>query len=275
MEKISDKIYVATEYLGNNVGFILTQEGLVLIESPMLTHEAKHWQDQIREITDKPFLYLIVTHHHFDHVIGNGHFACPIIAHKNALRGIEYLSNNIREGFEIFFQENQERWEADLLNLKIVSPQITFSQELFLHLGDTTIELRFVGGHTSSSITVYIPSEKIIFTGDNVTNGIHTYMGQARLNIWTESLRALLDMEVNVIVPGHGPLGNKDIAQKFLDYLELLRERVKYLKTAGYSPEEMVSNMDQIIDFFPIAPGGRSNACKLIAGGIKTIYDQV
>src|SRR3990167_4691244 len=151
MEKITDKIYVETEYLGNNVGVIITREGLVLIESPMLSADARHWKEAIRKVTDKKFAYLISTHHHFDHVIGNCHFDCPAIAHKNALGGFEYLKTHLREEFERFFPEDRDQWETDVPHLKVVMPQITFSKELFLNMGDCVIELKFVGGHSASS----------------------------------------------------------------------------------------------------------------------------
>ncbi len=275
MEKLSDKVYVAADYLGNNVGCIITQRGVVLVESPMLSYEAKHWQEEIRKTTDKPILYVINTHHHFDHVIGNCHFECPVIAHKNAIRGMEYLRDNLREEFDIFFPEDKERWEADLLNLRVVFPQITFSRKLFLHQGDTAIEIKFVGGHSSSSIAIYIPSEKIIFTGDNVSNGIHPFMGQARLNTWIDDLKFVLDMDIDIVVPGHGPVGNKDIVRQFQDYLELLRDKVRELKDSGYKAEDMVGELDQVIDFFPVEKKGRSNARKLIAAGISNVYGQV
>jgi cyclase len=274
MERVSDRIYVATDYLGNNVGFIITQRGLVLIESPMLSYEARHWQEQIRKITDKPFIYLINTHHHFDHVIGNCHFDSVVIAHKNAPRGIGYLKNNLREEFEIFFPQDRDKWEPDLPNLKVVYPQITFSQDLFLHLGDITLELKFVGGHSASSLSIYIPSEKIVFTGDNINNGMHPFLGQARLNLWITYLKSLLEMEVTTIVPGHGPIGNKDIAQKFLDYLERFIEQVKTLKEAGYEPAKIAEKID-IIDFFPVEQKERATISQLIAEGVKTIYAQV
>lgn len=274
MEKITDKIYVETEYLGNNVGVIITREGLVLIESPMLSADARHWKEAIRKVTDKKFAYLISTHHHFDHVIGNCHFDCPAIAHKNAIGGFEYLKTHLREEFERFFPEDRDQWEADVPNLKVVMPQITFSKELFLNMGDCVIELKFVGGHSASSVSIYIPSEKTVFAGDNIDNEMHPFLGQARLSVWIDYLKGILDMEVDTIIPGHGPVGDKQIAIKFLKYLEEFMHQVKTLKEAGYSPEEVGGKID-IINFFPVDPKERPTVSNLITEGTKVIYAQV
>lgn len=130
MERITGKVYVETGYFGNNVGAIVTQEGVVLVESPILSADAHHWKESLRKVTDKKFAYLIDTHHHFDHVIGNYHFDCPVIAHRNALAGFDYLKSHLRDEFERFFPEDRDRWEADLPNTRLVIPQITFSKEL-------------------------------------------------------------------------------------------------------------------------------------------------
>lgn len=274
MEKITDKIYVETGYLGNNVGVIITQEGLILIESPMLPDNSRHWKEAIKKITDKKFAYLINTHHHFDHVIGNYHFECPVIAHKNAMAGFEFLKNHLKDEFERFFPEDRDRWEADLPDMKVVMPQITFSKELFLNMGDCVIEVKFVGGHCASSLSVYVPSEKTVFAGDNLDNEMHPFLGQARLSLWTDYLKGLLAMEVDTILPGHGPVGSQETARKFLRYLEEFVRQVKALKEAGCGPEETAEKID-ILDFFAVDPKERGLARRLITEGAKAIYAQV
>jgi len=274
MERVSENIYVATEYVGNNVGIIITESGIVLIEAPMLYQDARDWQARIRDLTDKPIIYLINTHHHLDHIIGNSHFNCPIISHRNAVRGIEYIRGHLRETIQIMFPEDTERWEAELSRNQLIYPQITFSQELTLHLG-ITIELRFMGGHTASSLVVYIPSDKVLFTGDNVTNGVHPFMGQARLNIWQESIEHLLALEVEAVVPGHGPVGDKEVMRNFSAYLDLYRQEMGRLKEAGHGPEEIPEMADRIIDFFPTDPKERSAVKKMMAAGMKNLYGQI
>lgn len=274
MERITERIYVETGYLGNNVGAIMTQEGLVLIESPMLSADARHWKEAIRKVTDKKFAYLINTHHHFDHVVGNYHFDCPVIAHKNAVAGFEYLKTHLRDEFENFFPQDRDQWEPDLPNVKLVMPQITFSKELFLHLGNCAIEVKFCGGHSASSLSVYVPSEKTVFAGDNINNDMHPFLGQARLAAWKDYLKGLLAMEVDTILPGHGSVGGQEIAQKFLSYLEEFMRQVKTLKEAGCSPEEAAEKID-MINFFTVAPKDRSVTKRLIAEGAKAIYSQV
>lgn len=274
MKKITDKIYVETEYLGNNVGVIITQEGLVLIESPMLSEDGRHWKEAIKKITDKKFAYLINTHHHFDHVIGNCHFECPVIAHKNAMAGFEFLKTHLRDEFERFFPEDRDRWEADLPSTKLVMPQITFSKELFLTMGDCVIEVKFVGGHSASSVSVYVPSEKTVFAGDNITDEMHPFLGQARLDAWIDYLKGVQAMQVDAILPGHGPVGDKGLARKFLNYLEEFIRQVKALKEAGYSQEETAERID-LLDLFAVAPKDRPVACRMIAEGAKALYPQV
>ncbi|MGD9147246.1 MAG: hypothetical protein PVI80_16885, partial [Anaerolineae bacterium] len=85
IREIAPNIFVETEYHGANVAFVVSGEGVILIDSPMLPHEAHHWRAEIEKRTGEEIVYIINTDHHRAHVIGNQYFPTgAVIAHERA-----------------------------------------------------------------------------------------------------------------------------------------------------------------------------------------------
>jgi cyclase len=139
--------------------------------------------------------------------------------------------------------------ESDIDNLDIVTPLITFEKRMTLDMGDATIILEFVGGHSPGTILTYVVEDKAIFTGDNV-EAQFPYFGQARFMAWKETLRKILSMDIDVVVPGHGPVGGMEMVEKYASFFEKLEEEVRDFDSRGLTVEEMAEKSDTII-FFP------------------------
>ncbi len=122
--------------------------------------------------------YIALTHWHWDHVFGSAEFDAPLIAQCETAQIVkemaqldwrdEVLDARVAAGTEIDFCRTMIKAEmADRSELVIRPPDITFTQEMTLDLGDVTCVLRHVGGdHSADSIIIYIPEEKVVFLGD-------------------------------------------------------------------------------------------------------------
>src|ERR1700694_5392190 len=125
-----------------NAGFVVWDDGVLVIDSlygPTLTVD---WMEQIRSVTDRPIQYVIDTHAHFDHAFGNQYFAPTVfVSHENCRR-------SLAEGAEYQRQFGLDR-RPDLANefrsIPVIPPVVTFREFMALHPGGRTIELHYLG----------------------------------------------------------------------------------------------------------------------------------
>lgn len=272
MIKITDHVFVETKYLGANVGCVITEQGPVLIDTPMLPEEARDLHHQLRQLSDSDIAYIIYTHQHFDHVIGSAFLTRRTIAYSGAISGIKYLETSLANDITLFFPDLYEEKKEIFDNLEIVLPQITFSSELKLYMGDRTLELIFVGGHSSASIVIYVPEDRVVFCGDNVVTGILPVTANCRFGPWIEMLRRVEEMEVDTIVPGHGDIGGKELARNMRFYFEGMRDRVRSLLDDGSTMEEVLQRID-LTDCLPVPPS--ELLTQQVAFDISRMYDQI
>jgi cyclase len=272
MIKITDHVFVETKYLGANVGCVITEQGPVLIDTPMLPEEAHDLRDQLRQMSELDIAYIIYTHQHFDHVMGSAFLTKRTIAYNGAISGIKYLETNLANDITLFFPDLYEEKKEIFDNLDIILPQITFFNELRLYMGDRTLELFFVGGHSSASIVIYVPEDRVVFCGDNVVTGIFPVTANCRFGPWIEMLRRVEEMEVDTIVPGHGDIGGKELARNMRFYFEGMRDRVRSLFNIGATKEEVLQRID-LTDCLPVPPS--ELLTQQVASDVSRMHDQI
>jgi cyclase len=195
-------------------------------------------EDDARELARRakakgPVEMVIITHEHGDHLAACPAFDCPIIS-STAARDVIMAAPP----------------EAGFTN----PPSITFKDELLLHLGEEIIVRRF-GGHCPGESVVYFPERKLLFTGDLVFNRTLPWMGQADFKQWLSALRELAAWGVDILVPGHGPVGGKELLTTQAAVLEEFMGEVNVLRRAGESEDAMVDHFLKKYD----APQARSS----------------
>ena len=227
--KLADGVYgfIGKEGAANS-GFVITNEGVVVIDTQGTKDLALLLRKKIREVTDKPIVYVINTHYHGDHTFGNQYFkeAREIIAHENTKKNLFGKEQQQREQFKKFFGENS------LEGFDLTLPTKTFKDTLTLRAGGRTIELVYLGqGHTDGDIVVYLPIERILFGGDLFYKGRLPWLGDAYTPDWIATLKMLKNFDAGIYVPGHGGIGDISILFAFKQYLADLQLEVrKYIK---------------------------------------------
>jgi cyclase len=278
MEIPCKDIYVETRYLAPNVGCVVTGGGCILIDSPFLPDEAQHWCREVNKLSENGIAYLINTDHHFDHMMGNCFLSTRVIAHKVAYRGFKYYQNrrNLMSESNMFFPKYKENWEEYFGKVEIHMPQIVFLDELSLYLEGTEVQTKFVGGHSPATIFIYIPSMKVLFSGDNIENGRHPAMVYSRFDVWINALKTIEGMEVDIIVPGHGPVGQRDIATKQRQYFEEMVRYGKSLKAEGINREEFGTRIAKhMLDYLAPPKGEEDRSRELVRNGARRLFDQL
>ncbi|WP_293469399.1 MBL fold metallo-hydrolase [Polaromonas sp.] len=210
----------------SNAAFVVTANGVVVIDALGSPALAERLMAEIRKVTPLPVTHVIVTHYHADHIYGLQAFKAKgarIVAHRAAL---EYLSSETARLRLDVSRKDLAPWIDDKTRLVPADEWIDGPTELTI--GGVRFKLQPVGpSHTPEDLVIYMPHEKVLFAGDLVFRSRIPFVGQADSGHWIKALQTLLAFDTSVIVPGHGPLSNE--ARKDT---ELTRDYLVYLRTS-------------------------------------------
>jgi cyclase len=154
-------------------------------------------------------------------------------------------------------------------------PDITFDERLILYKGERQIHVLHGGGHSMGTCMVHLPEEDVVFTGDLVFNRQHPSMNFAESKQWLSALNQLRKMPVEVIVPGHGPVCDREATHPLSDYIRDIRAMVRKSFQAGRSKSETSSAViPELFECFPYDESRRDEIRLRIKGGSDRIYDE-
>ncbi len=238
VERLAEGVYAFIGKDGStNSGFIVTEEGVIVIDSQGTRQLAEELKKGIRDVTPKPVIYVVNTHYHGDHTFGNQYFseARAIIAHENTRLALIERDKAHKERFKKFFGEES------LFGFNLTPPTLTFTDKLTLWSGGRKLDLIFAGGpaHTDGDIFVYLAAEKILFAGDLLYKGRLPLLSDGDTAGAGSAVVELLNTGAQIYVPGHGPLADKNDAGEYMGYLNDLRAEVKRLMGEGKTLEEV------------------------------------
>jgi cyclase len=276
MQHIGQGIYVETGYQGCNVGFVVTGEGVILINTPLSPLEARLWRDEIARVTDQKVIYIINTDYHPDCVVGNHIFGAPVIAHELAWRKMKSYGDSFRQRLVDSYKD-APRVAAALKRLKIVLPQITLTERMSLHKGNKVLKLIHVGGHTPASIIVHVPGDGVLFAGDVVVNGLHPLMEEADSKEWLGALTYIRRpwVKAEIIVPSEGEVCDKEATKQLSHYIRRLRSKVRGMYATGHSRAESVASVAEMLDFFPEADEEGREAKQRLKANAERVYEEM
>lgn len=261
--------------LGGNVSFLITDGGVVVVDAGNSLSDGKTILDIIKEKTDKPVKYLILTHYHSDHTNGMQAFPPEVISigQKNIIDNLhtrkaamlqEAINERLPENIKNIKTHlaalrtsnspdtvNEEKRllaaEAQLEELKkiqIIDPTRTFELDTTLILGNDTIELSYPGkAHTKCNSLIYFRTAHVLQTGDILFNGMFPFIAwQDGIDTknWIHILQSLsTDSRFDTVIPGHGTLTTRDGLLRAAEYLTDLRTEVEIEIKEGKTLDEM------------------------------------
>ncbi len=241
MQKITDNVYVETEFQGCNPGFVATREGVVMIDTPQVPADAIKWRDEIAK--HGPVRYVINTEPHADHFSGNYFFGGTVVAHDGTREAI--LAASVED-----FKESLKQMSPDSLplmeNFSYRPPTITLSQRLILYLGDHTFQLIHLPGHTAFQVAVYIPEERVVFTSDNIFHKLPAAFHQVLPYELLNSLKRLQELDADVLVPGHGSTCDRSYIPEMIACVQTWIDAVTEAIKQGMSLEEAQDKLPYI-----------------------------
>lgn len=223
----------------NNPAFVLTKDGVVVVDPGSSVQAGRMVLRQIRKLTDKPVTHVLNTHVHGDHWLGNqaildAHPNVQLIAHPemikraNAGAGADWVDrmDRMTNGFT-------RGTEA-----RVPTVPVTENQEL--RLGGVTFRiLAPEKAHSHTDIMIEVVEEKVLFTGDNVMNGRFGRMDDGTYAGSIAACERAAKVPAKVFVPGHGKTGGREIVTSYRDYLATLFNTVKAEYDKGKQDYEM------------------------------------
>jgi cyclase len=273
LQEIADRVFVDLDYQGANVGCILTDEGAIVIDTPMIPEEGKHWAKTVSEMADT-VLYVFNTDHHRAHIMGNQFFDAPVLAHEFAWKEMANYKDTFIERTKNLFKKRPEI-QKQFNEIRIVKPELCFTGKLVMEKGNRELHFVHLGGHTPATSGLFLPDDRILFTGDVVVVDEHPALGQCNSEEWLAKSRWLRRQKYEMIVPGHGALCNVEATEPVSEYIRAMRSKVRSQYKAGRTKAEAAVVISQMIDYFPYKPGEKSIIEKRIRAGVSRVYDEM
>jgi cyclase len=220
MKKITENIYVESELSRCNNSYVVTKDGVVVIDTPMIPAEVKKLVAETAKFG--PVRYVINGEPHGDHISGNCYYGGTVVSHEGTREMMLKLDVET-------FKEQLKRMAPDSLpidsDFRYRLPEITLSDRMTLYLGDHTFQLIHMPGHTPYNLAVHVPEERTVFTSDNVNLEMPIFFN-AVPDKWLDSLRRLDELDVDIVVPGHGEVCGKEsfakMSKKVKDWLDVV-----------------------------------------------------
>jgi len=202
-DKLSEHAYAYTAEGDPNTGIVVGDGAVMVIDTQATPVMAQDVIRRIREVTDWPIRYVVLSHYHAVRVLGASAYAAE---HVIASRDTYDL---IIERGEADMKSEIERFPRLFRAVESVPgltwPTLVFEKRLTLLLGKLQVELLQLGrGHTKGDTVVWLPQEKILFSGDLVEYGATPYAGDAYLTDWPVTLDAIAALKPDKLVPGRG-----------------------------------------------------------------------
>ena len=215
----------------SNAGVIAGPDGLLAIDTLGPPIHAKAFKSAAQLATKQRFNRVINTHHHRDHTNGNCFFAPVEIVSSEYTR-----QATIDEGIPAHPYDTRPEWQTGISELKLAPPTTTLSAGATYRYGETVVEvIPAYPAHTFGDLMVYLPQQKILFAGDVAFYYVTPAGHNAHITKWIEAIDRIGRMDVDLIVPGHGPIGTKKELADTRAYLELLVAETRKRYESGMS----------------------------------------
>lgn len=248
LQKLIDGIFVDTDGTnGGNYGAIVLEDEVVMIDSGMIHTKSLQAKKFLERETGLPILKLVFTHSHSEHVFGAQAFE-PVSLISSAptrKRCEENLKNewkieNLKKRYAEIKNERPELWAA-LQTLSISLPDVVFKTYIFLG-NNEEISVKLLGGHTAGSSTIISHPHDVIFIGDLVFSGQFPYGGDSTCDPdrWIVALEEVLNLGLETIIPGHGPICGPGELEEYMLTLMDLRTNVEDATSSGITVEEFI-----------------------------------
>jgi cyclase len=243
VKKLADGVYVHTgRGFESNAGIILTEEGVIVIDTGQNPYESRNIWATVRNLTSMPVRFVIDTEPHPDHTTGHFMFSPPavVIAAAGAGESMRATERNAPDRIERLAATSPE-FRMALAQYRFVAPHVEYHDRTTINLGGKTLELIYLKGvHSEADTAVWLPNERVLFSASafvvNQINVLRPFVSIPDILAAGKTMKALNPEHV---VPGHGTPGTVKIFEDGEKYYALLLDRVGAMVKAGKSLDDI------------------------------------
>jgi cyclase len=240
-KKMKDGIYVYTgKPSESNCTIILTQEGVVLVDSGNMPVDSQAVMKAVKQLTAQPIRFLINTEPHPDHTTGHFVFSPPAIIIAAAGAGESMRQAYNPERMKKMMAEPGEVGAA-AKDYRLITPHIEYRDQMTLNLGERTFQLFYLKNvHSEADTAIWLPKERVLFTAASV--GVKRFNNLRPSVSIPDTLAAIKMMKAlnpEIVIPGHGDPGTVKILDDMERYYNSLMDRVKQMAQQGKSLDEI------------------------------------
>ena len=255
-EQLSAHFWAYTAEGDPNTGVIIGDDAVLICDALATPVMAQNLIAEIRKVTDKPIKYVVLSHYHAVRVLGASGYRAEGMQEIIASQGTYEMI--VERGQQDMMSE-YERFPRLFQNFESIPgltwPTLVFKDEMTLWMGkDLEVMVMHVGpGHTKGDTIVWVPSEKVLFSGDLVEADAACYTGDAQLEEWPATLDALSALGADKVVPGRGPalIGAARVAEGLAytrDFVTTLLNSAKEAVAQGMNLKQAMAHTRKAMD---------------------------
>jgi len=229
--EIGRDLYAFTAEGDPNSGIIIGDDGVIVVDAQATPVMAGLVIERVRQVTDKPIKYVVLSHYHAVRVLGATAYGANEILASEACRAM--IAERGQEDWASEYQRFPRLFRAAESIPGLTWPSLTFRQRMTLYLGKRRVELCQIGrAHTAGDIVAYVPDANVAFSGDIVEYKSACYCGDAHFNDWPGTLERLAALNADALVPGRGDalVGADRVAEAVALTREFLRDTYEPVK---------------------------------------------
>lgn len=281
MQRVTENVYTNTKLRGCNPSYVITTDGVVVIDTPQLPTRAVAMREEAERHGE--IRYLINTEHHVDHIFGNYFFkgAGTVIHHQGVYDNFMTVTPDLDPfAYALEALPTDDPDGEDLVPERDVyyedpnKGDIVLKGDVTLYVGDHTFELIHTPGHTPGQIAVHVPEERVVFTGDTIFSDCQTWLMTSDIDQWLRALDRIGELDVDIVVPGHGAVTDKSYLAVQRAMLLEWEAGVAAAVAKGWTREETIEKV-HFRDRYPVDVGQEYMMDHIQTLNAASLYDKL
>ena len=269
VKQVASDVYFFFDFNGSNAVFLVTDDGVLLIDTRTHPREGRDLLERIRKVTDKPVKWVINSHFHGDHHMGNSVFkdlGATFVAQEETARIMQRVQpKEMARRVEGFRSRGY-----DPADVKLVLPDVTFDSKMTIRLGGREVRLFYLGpGQQAGDTFVQFPHARLLFTpGAFAKHSMPNMLFTPSVDNWIKLLDQVAVMDVDTILPAHGDIATRADVKELAAMLADEYATVKDAVNRGVSLDQATTTLT-----FPQYKDWRNYA--RLQGEIKALYELI
>ena len=280
-EAVTPNVFTTSKLRGCNPSFVATSDGVVIIDTPQLPSHAVAMREEAQR--HGPIRYIINTEHHVDHIFGNYFFrdtGAVVVHHQRVfdnfmkaqpeLDPFAYAEKALEDDPEgrVLFPDRDSYYST------LKKADVVVTGDATLYVGGHSFRLIHTPGHTAGQMAVHAPDERIVFAGDTVFSHCQTWLMTSDVDQWLAALDKLAELDIDKIVPGHGPVVGKSYISVQRSVLLDWVSAVSAALAKGWTRDETVERIS-FADRYPVDIGQEFMMNYIQTLNAASLYDKL